>query len=117
MRQLSSPWGFWHWWSWVLCWFDLGETARGGGIPMRQQIATLIRCWRAHSGSGAIRLARPSAPARSMPIWARPFVGNKVLQPQPGRGRLLVRPPSVAMRWEFRLRPVLSVVVGMNRMI
>ncbi|SMO57772.1 multidrug effflux MFS transporter [Paracoccus laeviglucosivorans] len=102
---------------WLLCWFNLTETARGGGIPLRQQIATYPVLARSHRFWGYALAAMLSAGGFYAFLGGAPFVGQRVLQMTPAQVGYWFAAPSIgyalgnfiSVRWSTRL--------GMNRMI
>ncbi len=101
----------------VLCWFDLSETARGGGIPMRQQIATYPVLARSQRFWGYALAATFSAGSFYAYLGGAPFVGNKVLQLSPAEVGYWFAAPSIGYALGNFASARFSVVVGMNRMI
>lgn len=101
----------------ILCWFNLTETARGGGIPMRQQIATYPILGRSQRFWGYALAAMLSAGAFYAYLGGAPFVGQSVLHLTPAEVGYWFAAPSigyalgnfVSVRWSTR--------IGMNRMI
>ena len=101
----------------VLCWFDLSETARGGGIPMRQQIATYPVLARSQRFWGYALAATFSAGSFYAYLGGAPFVGNQVLQLSPAEVGYWFAAPSIGYALGNFASARFSVVVGMNRMI
>ncbi|MTH65756.1 multidrug effflux MFS transporter [Paracoccus shanxieyensis] len=102
---------------WILCWFDLTETARGGGVPLRQQVATYPILVRSQRFWGYALAATLSAGGFYAFLGGAPFVGQNVLHLTAAQTGYWFAAPSIgyalgnfiSVRWSTRL--------GMNRMI
>ncbi|MFC3526615.1 multidrug effflux MFS transporter [Paracoccus mangrovi] len=101
----------------VLCWFDLGETARGGGIPMRQQIATYPVLARSQRFWGYALAATLSAGSFYAYLGGAPFVGKNVLHLSPAEVGYWFAAPSLGYALGNFLSARCSVRIGMNRMV
>lgn len=101
----------------LLCWRDLPETARGGGIPMRQQIATYPVLARSQRFWGYALAATLSAGAFYAYLGGAPFVGQTVLHLSPAEVGYWFAAPSVGYALGNFLSARFSTRIGMNRMM
>ncbi|MFT4012926.1 MAG: multidrug effflux MFS transporter [Paracoccus sp. (in: a-proteobacteria)] len=99
------------------CWFDLHETARGGGVPMRQQIATYPILARSQRFWGYALSATLSAGAFYAYLGGAPFVGRAVLGLTPAQVGYWFAAPSIGYMLGNFISARWSTRVGMNRMI
>ncbi|MDO5620173.1 MAG: multidrug effflux MFS transporter [Paracoccus sp. (in: a-proteobacteria)] len=101
----------------VLVWTDLRETATGGGVPMRQQIAGYPVLARSVRFWGYALAATTSSGAFFAYLGGAPFVGQEVYDLTPGQLGWWFGAPSVGYflgnyisgRWSMRF--------GINRMV
>ncbi|MFG6081334.1 multidrug effflux MFS transporter [Paracoccus litorisediminis] len=101
----------------VLCWFDLSETARGAGTPLRQQIASYPKLARSHRFWGYSLAATMSAGAFYAYLGGAPFVGQKVLHLTPAEVGYWFAAPSLGYALGNFTSARFSTRIGMNRMI
>lgn len=101
----------------VTCWLNLHETARGGGVPLREQVATYPLLARSQRFWGYALAATLSAGGFYAFLGGAPFVGQVVLRLSPAEVGYWFAAPSlgyalgnfISARWSTRF--------GMNRMI
>ncbi len=101
----------------MLCWFNLHETARGGGIPMRQQVATYPVLARSQRFWGYSLAATLSAGSFYAYLGGAPFVGRHVLHLSPAEVGYWFAAPSIGYALGNFASARFSIRVGMNRMI
>ena len=101
----------------VLCWFDLTETARDGGVPMRQQIATYPVLARSQRFWGYALAATLSAGSFYAYLGGAPFVGKNVLHLSPSEIGYWFAAPSLGYAIGNFTSARYSTLIGMNRMI
>ncbi|MDS9468662.1 multidrug effflux MFS transporter [Paracoccus sp. MBLB3053] len=101
----------------ALCWFNLTETARDGGIPLRQQVATYPVLARSHRFWGYSLAATLSAGAFYAYLGGAPFVGQVVLHLSPAQVGYWFAAPSIGYALGNFLSARFSLRIGMNRMI
>ena len=101
----------------VLCAFDLGETARGGGVPLRQQIATYPALARSQRFWGYALAAVLSAGSFYAYLGGAPFVGQTVLHLSPAEVGYWFAGPSLGYALGNFISARYSTRIGMNRMI
>ena len=101
----------------LLCWFDLFETARGGGIPMRQQVATYPVLARSQRFWGYSLAATLSAGSFYAYLGGAPFVGRHVLHLSPAEVGYWFAAPSRGYALGNFTSARCSIRLGMNRMI
>lgn len=101
----------------ILCWFDLSETARGGGIPMRQQVATYPVLARSQRFWGYALAATLSAGSFYAYLGGAPFVGRHVLHLSPAEVGYWFAAPSLGYALGNFISARFSIRLGMNRMI
>lgn len=101
----------------ALCWFDLSETARGGGVPMRQQIDTYPLLARSQRFWGYALAATLSAGSFYAYLGGAPFVGANVLKLGTAETGFWLGAPAIGYALGNFLSARLSVRLGMDRMI
>ncbi len=101
----------------VLCWFDLSETARDGGVPLRQQIATYPVLARSQRFWGYALAATLSAGSFYAYLGGAPFVGESVLHLSAAEVGYWFAAPAVGYALGNFLSARYSTRIGMNRMI
>ncbi|UXU74877.1 MULTISPECIES: multidrug effflux MFS transporter [unclassified Paracoccus (in: a-proteobacteria)] len=101
----------------AVCWFDLNETARGGGVPMRQQLATYPILARSQRFWGYALAATLSAGAFYAYLGGAPFVGRTVLHLSAAEVGYWFAAPSIGYALGNFISARFSTRVGMNRMI
>jgi DHA1 family bicyclomycin/chloramphenicol resistance-like MFS transporter len=101
----------------LLCWFGLGETARGGGVPLRQQIATYPLLARSQRFWGYALAATLSAGAFYAYLGGAPFVGRQILHLSASEVGYWFAAPSVGYALGNFLSARFSTRFGMNRMM
>ncbi len=101
----------------ALCWFDLNETARGGGIPMREQVATYPVLARSQRFWGYSLAATLSAGAFYAYLGGAPFVGESVLHLSTAEVGYWFAAPSIGYAIGNFVSARFSTRLGMNRMI
>ena len=101
----------------ALAWHDMGETVRGGGIPLRQQmqnypiLARSVRFW-GYCGAAAM-----SSGAFFAYLGGAPFVGESVFHLSPAQVGYFFALPSLGYLVGNAVSGRWSVSLGMNRMI
>ncbi|KGJ04103.1 MFS transporter, DHA1 family, bicyclomycin/chloramphenicol resistance protein [Paracoccus halophilus] len=100
-----------------LCWFDLSETARGGGVPMRQQIATYPVLARSQRFWGYALAAALSAGSFYAYLGGAPFVGESVLKLSTAEIGYWFAAPALGYASGNFLSARYSIRIGMNYMI
>lgn len=101
----------------AIAWRDMGETVRGGGIPLRQQmrnypvLARSVRFW---GYCGAATLSSGSFFAY---LGGAPFVGENVFHLSPAQVGYFFAAPSIGYLLGNAASGRWSAVIGMNRMI
>ncbi|MGA0614606.1 multidrug effflux MFS transporter [Paracoccus sp. KR1-242] len=101
----------------VLCWFDLRETSRGGGVPLREQIATYPLLARSQRFWGYALAATLSAGAFYAYLGGAPFVGQTILHLRPAEVGYWFAAPSIGYAMGNFISARYSTRFGMNRMI
>lgn len=101
----------------TLCAADLTETARGGGVPLRQQIATYPVLGRSQRFWGYALAATLSAGSFYAYLGGAPFVGQVVLHLSPAEVGYWFAGPSVGYALGNFISARYSMRIGMNRMI
>ncbi|WP_134681198.1 multidrug effflux MFS transporter [Paracoccus ravus] len=101
----------------ALCWVNLSETAQGGGVPLRQQIATYPALARSHRFWGYSLAATLSAGAFYAYLGGAPFVGQSVLHLSPAEVGYWFAAPSIGYMLGNFISARFSARIGMNRMI
>lgn len=101
----------------ALCAADLTETARGGGVPLRQQIATYPVLARSQRFWGYALAATLSAGSFYAYLGGAPFVGQVVLHLSPAEVGYWFAGPSIGYALGNFLSARYSTRIGMNRMI
>lgn len=99
------------------CWLDLHETARGGGVPLRQQIATYPVLARSHRFWGYSLAATLNAGSFFAFLGGAPFVGQAVLHLSPTEVGYWFAAPSIGYALGNFISARWSTRIGMNRMI
>lgn len=101
----------------ALCAADLTETARGGGVPLRQQIATYPVLARSQRFWGYALAATLSAGSFYAYLGGAPFVGQVVLHLSPAEVGYWFAGPSLGYALGNFISARYSMRIGMNRMI
>ncbi|WP_199260247.1 multidrug effflux MFS transporter [Paracoccus binzhouensis] len=101
----------------ALCAWDLGETARGGGVPLRQQVATYPVLARSQRFWGYALAATLSAGSFYAYLGGAPFVGQVVLHLTPAEVGYWFAGPSIGYALGNFISARFSTRIGMNRMI
>lgn len=101
----------------LLCLRNLPETARGGGVPLPQQIATYPILARSQRFWGYALAATFSAGAFYAYLGGAPFVGRSVLHLSPAEVGYWFAAPSIGYALGNFLSVRYSTRLGMNRMI
>ena len=101
----------------ILCSLDLTETARGGGVPLRQQIATYPLLARSQRFWGYALAATRSAGAFYAYLGGAPFVGRQILHLSASEVGYWFAAPSVGYALGNFLSARFSTRFGMNRMM
>ncbi len=101
----------------TLCAFDLNETARGGGVPLRQQIATYPILARSQRFWGYALTATLSAGSFYAYLGGAPFVGQVILHLSPAEVGYWFAGPSIGYALGNYLSARFSTRIDMNRMI
>ena len=101
----------------IVAWRDMGETVRGGGIPMRQQVANypiLARSVRFWGYCGAATLSSGCFFAY---LGGAPFVGTNVFGMTPAQVGYFFAAPSIGYLLGNAISGRFSAQIGLNRMI
>ncbi len=101
----------------VLVWRDMGETVRGGGLPMRQQIANYPILARSHRFWGYCLAATLSSGCFFAYLGGAPFVGERVFGLTPAQVGYFFAAPSVGYLAGNFMSGRFTAQVGLNRMI
>lgn len=101
----------------ALCAADLTETARGGGVPLRQQVATYPVLARSQRFWGYALAATLSAGSFYAYLGGAPFVGQVVLHLSPAEVGYWFAGPSIGYALGNFISARYSMRIGMNRMI
>lgn len=101
----------------AVCWWDMGETVRGHGVPLRQQIATYPALARSRRFWGYSLSATLSSGAFFAYLGGAPFVGETVFHLSPAEVGYWFAAPSVGYAIGNFLSARCSTRFGMNRMI
>ncbi|MFC3570274.1 multidrug effflux MFS transporter [Paracoccus sp. TOH] len=101
----------------ALCAWDLDETARGGGVPLRQQVATYPVLARSQRFWGYALAATLSAGSFYAYLGGAPFVGQVVLHLTPAEVGYWFAGPSIGYALGNFISARFSTRIGMNRMI
>lgn len=104
----------------VLTWFDMGETARGGGVPLRQQVATYPVLARSQRFWGYALTSMLASGSFFAYLGGAPFVGINVFGLSPAEVGYYFAAPSVgyflgnyiAGRWSARMGFNMMILVG-----
>ncbi len=101
----------------IIAWRDMGETVRGGGIPMRQQVANYpilaksVRFW-GYCGSATL-----SSGCFFAYLGGAPFVGTNVFGMTPAEVGYFFAAPSIGYLLGNAISGRFSAHLGLNRMI
>lgn len=101
----------------ILCWFDMGETSRPGGVPLREQFAqypVLARSWRFWGYSLVAMLASGSFFAY---LGGAPYVGETVFHLTSSQVGYWFAAPAMGYALGNFLSGRYAVRIGMNRLI
>ncbi|MDQ7260936.1 multidrug effflux MFS transporter [Paracoccus sp. PS-1] len=101
----------------ALCAWDLTETAHGGGVPLRQQVATYPVLARSQRFWGYALAATLSAGSFYAYLGGAPFVGQVVLHLTPAEVGYWFAGPSIGYALGNFISARFSTRIGMNRMI
>lgn len=101
----------------ILCWFDMGETSRPGGVPLREQFVqypVLARSWRFWGYSIVAMLASGSFFAY---LGGAPYIGETVFHLTSSQVGYWFAAPSVGYALGNYISGRYAVRIGMNRLI
>lgn len=101
----------------ALSWFDMGETSKSGGIPLRQQFASypaLARSWRFW---GYATVATLTAGSFFAYLGGAPFVGDRVFHLTSSQVGYWFAAPSMGYALGNFISGRMAVRIGINRMI
>lgn len=101
----------------ALCWFDMGETSKSGGIPLRKQFASypvLMRSWRFWGYAVVATLSSGSFFAY---LGGAPFVGDTVFHLTSSQVGYWFAAPSLGYAIGNYISGRMAVRIGINRMI
>lgn len=101
----------------VVTWRDMGETVRGGGLPMRQQMQNYPALARSQRFWGYCLAATLSSGAFFAYLGGAPFVGDQVFGLTPAQVGYWFAAPSVGYVLGNFLSGRYSARLGLNRMI
>ena len=101
----------------ALAWRDMGETVRGGGLPLRQQWASYPILARSHRFWGYCLAATLSSGAFFAYLGGAPFVGDQVFGLTPAQVGYWFAAPSIGYVTGNFLSARYSPRLGLNRMI
>ncbi|WP_410216879.1 multidrug effflux MFS transporter [Paracoccus sp. (in: a-proteobacteria)] len=96
---------------------DMGETVRGGGLPLRRQMANYPILARSHRFWGYCMAAALSQGAFFAYLGGAPFVGEQIFGLTPAQVGYWFAAPSIGYILGNFLSARYSPVVGLNRMI
>lgn len=99
------------------CWRNLHETARGGGVPLRQQIKTYPLLARSQRFWGYALAAMLAAGGFYAFLGGAPFVGQVVLHLSPAEVGYWFAAPSLGYALGNFISARWSTRIGMNRMM
>lgn len=100
-----------------VAWRDMGETVRGGGMPLRRQMANYPILFRSHRFWGYCLAATLSSGAFFAYLGGAPFVGDKVFGLTPAQVGYWFAAPSIGYITGNFISARNSARVGLNRMI
>ncbi|TJZ83059.1 multidrug effflux MFS transporter [Paracoccus hibiscisoli] len=101
----------------ALAFRDMGETVRGGGMPLRAQMANYPILARSHRFWGYCAAATLSSGAFFAYLGGAPFVGDQVFGLTPAQVGYWFAAPSIGYILGNYLSARFSPVLGLNRMI
>jgi MFS transporter, DHA1 family, multidrug resistance protein len=101
----------------ILSWRDMGETVRGGGMPMRQQMRNYPILARSQRFWGYCLAATLASGAFFAYLGGAPFVGDQVFGLTPAQVGYWFAAPSVGYLLGNFLSGRYSARIGLNRMI
>ncbi|WCR12484.1 multidrug effflux MFS transporter [Paracoccus stylophorae] len=101
----------------ALAWQDMGETVRGGGIPMRRQIENYPVLARSHRFWGYCLAATLSSGCFFAYLGGAPFVGERVFGLTPAQVGYFFAAPSLGYLTGNFLSGRYTAQIGLNRMI
>ena len=101
----------------VVTWRDMGETVRGGGLPMRQQMQNYPALARSQRFWGYCLAATLSSGAFFAYLGGAPFVGDQVFGLTPAQVGYWFAAPSIGYVLGNFLSGRYSARLGLNRMI
>ncbi|MFN3524577.1 MAG: multidrug effflux MFS transporter [Paracoccus sp. (in: a-proteobacteria)] len=101
----------------ILAWRDMGETVRGGGLPLRQQVKNYPALARSHRFWGYCLAATLSSGAFFAYLGGAPFVGEQVFGLTPAQVGYWFAAPSIGYVLGNFLSGRFSQRIGLNRMI
>ena len=101
----------------ILAWRDMGETVRGGGMPMRQQMQNYPILARSQRFWGYCLAATLSSGAFFAYLGGAPFVGDQVFGLTPAQVGYWFAAPSIGYLLGNFLSGRYSARLGLNRMI
>lgn len=101
----------------LLAWRDMGETIRGGGIPLRQQIANYPVLFRSIRFWGYCLTATMTTGCFFGFLGGVPFVGQYVYNLTPAQVGYFFAAPSIGYMLGNYISARFSVKIGLNRMI
>ncbi|MDB6177512.1 multidrug effflux MFS transporter [Paracoccus sp. Z330] len=101
----------------IVTWRDMGETVRGGGVPMRQQIANYPILARSHRFWGYCLSATLASGCFFAYLGGAPFVGEQVFDLTPAQVGYFFAAPSIGYLTGNFLSGRYTAQVGLNRMV
>lgn len=103
----------------VLCavWFDMGETVRGGGLPLRQQLRNYPILARSHRFWGYCLASTLSAGCFFAYLGGAPFVGEQVFRLSPAEVGYFFALPALGYLAGNFASGRFTARVGLNRMV
>lgn len=101
----------------TVCWLDMGETVRGGGVPMRQQLATYPILARSQRFWGYALSATLASGSFFAYLGGAPFIGETLFHLSPAEVGYWFAAPSVGYAIGNFLSARFSVRIGLTRMI
>ncbi|WP_294926822.1 multidrug effflux MFS transporter [uncultured Paracoccus sp.] len=101
----------------ALCWFDMGETAKDGGVPLRQQFSTYPELARSWQFWGYALVATLTSGSFFAYLGGAPFVGETVFHLSSAQVGYWFAAPSIGYAIGNFVSARGVKVIGMNRLI
>ncbi|WP_252733644.1 multidrug effflux MFS transporter [Paracoccus marinaquae] len=101
----------------LVVWWDMGETVRGGGVPLRQQMRNYPILARSHRFWGYCLAATFSSGCFFAYLGGAPFVGEQVFGLSPAQVGYFFAAPSIGFLIGNFMSGRYTAVIGLNRMV